>query len=95
MEIPSTSIGILKQSISTRDERYMRPFFQWQVNGDNFLDGTQTNCNNCFENLNSSHEKSMESDSLQHSTGTCISQFFNKMINTLAKVLVKDSLLEK
>lgn len=77
MEIPSTSTGILKQSISTRDERYMRSFFQWQGDGDCFLDGTQKNGNNCFENLNSSHEKSMECESLQHSTGTCIPQFFN------------------
>lgn len=48
MEIVSTSTGILKQSISTRDERYMRSFFQWQGDGDCFLDGTQNNGNNCF-----------------------------------------------
>lgn len=73
----------------------MRSFFQWQGDGDCFLDGTQNNGNNCFENLNSSHEKNMECESLQHSTGTCIPQF-KKMINTtFAKILVKDPLLEQ
>lgn len=91
MEIASTSTGILKQSISTRDERYMRSFFQWQGDGDCFLDGTQNNGNNCFENLNSSHEKSMECESLQHSTGTCIPQFFNNDKYNICKKFSKRS----
>lgn len=88
MEIPSTSTGILKQSIGTRDKStYMRSFFQWQGDGDCFLDGTQNNGNNCFENLNSSHEKS----TLQHSTGTCISQFFYNYKYNICKSFGKRS----